>query len=45
MKTYIFLDEIVKITGNENLIVKKLDLSSQKSIRDFAEDILKSEKR
>ncbi len=40
-----FADEIIKITGNENVVVKKLDLSSQKSIRNFADDILMSEKR
>lgn len=38
-------DEIIKETGNENVSVKKLDLSSQKSVREFAADILKAEKK
>lgn len=38
-------DEIEKETGNKNIIVKSLDLSSQKSIRDFAADILKTEQK
>lgn len=42
---FFILDEIIKETGNENVIVKKLDLSSQKSIREFAEEILKTEKK
>jgi NAD(P)-dependent dehydrogenase (short-subunit alcohol dehydrogenase family) len=32
-------DEIVHSTGNEEVFVKKLDLSSLKSIREFADDI------
>nr|XP_019545444.2 retinol dehydrogenase 14-like [Aedes albopictus]XP_029713191.1 retinol dehydrogenase 14-like [Aedes albopictus]XP_029713192.1 retinol dehydrogenase 14-like [Aedes albopictus] len=36
-------DEIVKETGNNNVFIKKLDLSSQASIREFAADVLKSE--
>lgn len=32
-------------TKNENVILKKLDLSSQKSIREFAEDIIRTEPR
>jgi NAD(P)-dependent dehydrogenase (short-subunit alcohol dehydrogenase family) len=40
-----FPDEIIKESGNENVIVKKLDLSSQKSVREFAADILKAEKK
>ncbi|XP_063907381.1 retinol dehydrogenase 14-like [Zophobas morio] len=36
-------DEIVEQTNNQDVVVKKLDLSSQKSIREFAEDILKTE--
>lgn len=40
-----FPDEIVKSTGNENVFVKKLDLSSQASIRDFSKDILSTEAR
>jgi len=37
--------DIIKTTMNTNVIVKKLDLSSQKSIREFAEDIKKSESK
>lgn len=39
------VDEIVKLTKNENVVTKKLDLSSQKSIREFAANILQSEQR
>ncbi|XP_055906046.1 retinol dehydrogenase 14 [Eupeodes corollae] len=38
-------EEIEKETGNKNLILKKLDLGSQKSVREFAADILKTEKK
>lgn len=38
-------DEIVKKTGNESVVVMKLDLSSQQSIRDFAAQFLKQETR
>ncbi|CRK91450.1 CLUMA_CG005119, isoform A [Clunio marinus] len=38
-------DEIIKETGNENVFVRKLDLSSQKSVREFAAEILKSERK
>lgn len=38
-------EEIIKSTANSNIIVKKLDLSSQKSIREFAEDINKTESK
>jgi len=38
-------DEIIKESKNENIFVKKLDLSSQKSVREFAADIVKSEKK
>lgn len=38
-------EEISKETGNTKLIVKKLDLGSQKSIRAFAADIVKTEKK
>ncbi|KAF5307638.1 hypothetical protein FQR65_LT06693 [Abscondita terminalis] len=38
-------DEIVKTTGNQNVIVKKLDLTSQKSIREFAKDINATEQQ
>ncbi|XP_077300311.1 retinol dehydrogenase 14-like isoform X1 [Arctopsyche grandis] len=37
-------DEIVEATKNTNVVVKKLDLGSLKSIREFAEDINKTEK-
>lgn len=40
---YFFPDEIIEKTGNRNILVKKLDLSSQQSIREFAAEILKSE--
>jgi len=36
-------DEIVNETGNQNLIVMKLDLSSQQSVRDFANEFLNKE--
>ncbi|KAL3268771.1 hypothetical protein HHI36_007871 [Cryptolaemus montrouzieri] len=35
-------DEIVRVTKNDKVSVKSLDLSSQKSIREFAEDINKT---
>lgn len=38
-------EQIAKETGNKDMVVKKLDLSSQKSIREFAADILKTEQR
>lgn len=38
-------DEIIKETGNENVFIRKLDLSSLKSVRDFADGIVKSEKK
>lgn len=38
-------DEIVEATKNENVVVKQLNLASQKSIREFAEDILRTEQR
>jgi len=38
-------DEIIKESKNENIFVRKLDLSSQKSVREFAAEILKSEKK
>ncbi|KAM9774670.1 retinol dehydrogenase 12 [Syngnathus typhle] len=37
--------EIVENTGNENVVVKKLDLSDSRSIRAFAEVINKEEKQ
>ncbi|XP_055699571.1 retinol dehydrogenase 12 [Phlebotomus papatasi] len=36
-------EEIIKSTGNNSIILKKLDLSSQESIRAFAADIIKTE--
>lgn len=36
-------EDIEKATGNTNIVVKKLDLSSQQSIREFAADIVKTE--
>ena len=39
----ISLDEIIAKTGNKNVIVKQLDLTSFKSVRSFAADIKKSE--
>lgn len=38
-------DDIAKATGNENVIVKHLDLSCQKSIREFADDINRTESK
>ncbi|CAG9806478.1 unnamed protein product [Chironomus riparius] len=38
-------DQIIKESGNENIFIKKLDLSSQKSVREFADDINKSESK
>jgi NAD(P)-dependent dehydrogenase (short-subunit alcohol dehydrogenase family) len=38
-------DEIIKETKNDKVIVKKLDLSSQKSVREFAADINKTEQK
>ncbi|XP_076146240.1 retinol dehydrogenase 12 isoform X1 [Alosa pseudoharengus] len=38
-------EEIVEDSGNQNVVLKKLDLSSTKSIREFAELINKEEKQ
>ena len=38
-------EEIRSDTGRKNVIIKKLDLSSLKSVREFSEEILKSEPR
>jgi len=38
-------ESIEKETGNKNVVVKKLDLSSQKSVREFAADVLKTERK
>ena len=35
--------EIIESSGNKNVILKKLDLASMKSIRDFASDVLAEE--
>jgi retinol dehydrogenase-12 len=35
--------DIIKFTNNPNIFAKHLDLSSLKSVRDFASEILKSE--
>ncbi|XP_040167203.1 retinol dehydrogenase 14 isoform X2 [Anopheles arabiensis] len=38
-------DEIVKETGNQNVTVLKLDLSSQASVREFAAEVLRTERK
>ncbi|GAB0088402.1 retinol dehydrogenase 14 [Sergentomyia squamirostris] len=38
-------EEIIKETGNTSVILKKLDLSSQQSVREFAADINKTESK
>jgi NAD(P)-dependent dehydrogenase (short-subunit alcohol dehydrogenase family) len=38
-------DEIVAESKNDNVLIKELDLSSQKSVRKFAAEILKTEKK
>ena len=38
-------EDIIRTTGNTNLIVKKLDLACMKTVRLFAKDILASERR
>lgn len=40
-----FSDQIITSTENENVIVMKLDLSSNQSIREFATEFLKNETR
>lgn len=40
-----FLDELIKSTENSNIVVRKLNLASQKSIRAFAEEINRTETR
>ena len=37
--------DIVATTGSENLVVRRLDLSCMKTVRDFASDVLESEER
>lgn len=39
------LDEIVTESGNQKIVVMKLDLSSQQSVRDFAKEFLAKESR
>lgn len=38
-------DQIIKSTGNQNITFKPLDLASFKSVRAFADDLMKSESR
>ncbi len=40
-----FADEIIKESGNENVVVRHLDLASLKSVRQFASEIVKCEPR
>ena len=40
-----FIDDIIAESGNDNVVVRQLDLASLKSVRKFAAEILKSEKR
>lgn len=42
---YLNADDIVRESGNKDVIVRHLDLASLKSVRKFAADILESEKR
>lgn len=42
---FFITDEIVKETNNDNLVVMKLDLSSQQSVRDFAKEFLAKESK
>lgn len=44
-KAYSAADEIRQKTGNGNILVKKLDLASLKSVRDLAKDVQENEKR
>lgn len=38
-------DDIIRESGNKNVVIRQLDLASLKSVRKFAADILKSELR
>ena len=38
-----FSDEITEVTGNENIIIRHLDLSNMSSVRKFAEEVNRSE--
>lgn len=40
-----FLDALIEEIGNDKIIVKKLDLSSQKSVREFSTDINSTESK
>ncbi len=42
-KYVLLLDDIVEKSGNSNVLIKKLDLASLDSVREFAADILKNE--
>lgn len=44
-KARIAADEIRQKSGNGNVVVKKLDLASLQSVRDFAKDVEKNEER
>lgn len=43
--THLTADEIAKDTGNTNIHVHRLDLSSQQSVRDFAAAVLRTEQQ
>lgn len=40
-----FVEEIIAQTKNTNVVVRKLDLSSMKSVRQFADEINRTESR
>jgi len=40
-----FVDDIVNQTGNSNVVVQHLDTSSLQSVREFAKELIKREKR
>ena len=42
---HFLIDDIVKQTGNTEIIIRQLDMASLKSVRKFANDILESERR
>ena len=42
---YFILDEIIRRSGNKNVVVRELDLASLSSVRKFASGILKHESR
>ena len=43
--TFILTDKIIEESGNSNVVVYELNLASLKSVRKFADDILKNEPR